>query len=243
MPSLPDAVVLCGGAGTRLRSVTGAAPKSMATVAGRPFLELLLTQLSRSGFRRVVMAVGYQKEVIREHFGPVFLGLQLVYSEESTPLGTGGALGLAAPLLETDLALVMNGDSYTDVDLGQFVTAHTASGSEITLAVVPADGRTDCGSVFADATGTLSGFAEKQEGSGAPYINAGIYLLPKSLLLKTPAGQQFSLERELLPGWLKDGRSIRVFVGQNVCVDIGTPERFQAAQQVLANAERNAAKP
>jgi len=237
MPSLPDAVILCGGAGTRLRSVTGVAPKSMASVAGRPFLELLLTQLHRSGFRRVLMAVGYQKEVIRAHFGPAFLGLQLVYSEESTPLGTGGALRLAAPLLETDFAIVMNGDSYTEVDLGRFVEEHLARKAEISLAVVPADGRTDCGSVFADAAGTLSGFAEKQEGSGAPYLNAGIYLLPKSLLLKVASGVPLSLERELLPRWLEEGRAMRTFVTGGACVDIGTPERFREAQHALAHAE------
>jgi len=241
MPSLPDAVILCGGAGTRLRSVTGDAPKVMASVAGRPFLELLLRQLHRHGFERAIMAVGYRRDAIRSRFGDEACGLRLSYSEETDPLGTGGALRNAVQLLESEIALVMNGDSYTDLDLDAFVASHQATAADASLAVVPADGRADCGSVFADAEGKLTGFAEKQDNARAPYINAGIYLLSKSLLLEIPSGLQISLERELLPRWLEAGRSIRAFVAGTRCVDIGTPERFSEAQQVLANAERHAA--
>lgn len=90
MPEVPDAIVLCGGAGLRLKTITGDAPKSMDVVAGRPFLELLLKQLQRNGLRRVILAVGYQKQVIRSYFGNRMFDLELAYSEESTPLGTGG---------------------------------------------------------------------------------------------------------------------------------------------------------
>ena len=243
MHSPPDAIVLCGGAGTRLRSVTGDAPKVLASVAGRPFLDLLLRQLQRHGFTRIVMAVGYQREMIRAHFGTGTMGLQLIYSEETSPLGTGGALQNAAHLLETDVALVMNGDSYTDLDLGQFVAEHRASKAKVTVAVARADGRVDVGSVFADDTGRLTGFSEKKEGSGAPYLNAGIYLIPKSLLLEIPSGIQISLEKELLPRWLEEDRSIRIFVGGSPCIDIGTPERFLDAQQRLAGVEQSTARP
>jgi NDP-sugar pyrophosphorylase family protein len=243
MRNLPDAIVLCGGAGLRLRSVTGEAPKVMATVAGRPFLELLLRQLHRQAFSRVLMAVGYQKDRIRSHFGSEMLGLRIIYSEESSPLGTGGALRNAAEKLETDIALVMNGDSYTDLDLGRFVAEHRATKADVSLAVVPADGRVDCGSVFADGSGKLTGFAEKKDDAGAPYINAGIYLLSKSLLLEIPSAVQVSLEREMLPRWLAARRSIHIFVVSSACVDIGTPERFSDAQRALANAERNPVKP
>lgn len=242
MRGLPDAIVLCGGAGLRLRSVTGDAPKVMARIAGRPFLELLLRQIHRHEFSRVIMAVGYQKEMIRSHFGDEDFGLRLAYSEETAPLGTGGALGNAAELLESDIALVMNGDSYTDLDLRRFVAEHRAARADVSLAVVAADGRVDCGSVFADQSGKLAGFAEKQGGVGAPYINAGIYVLSKSLLLEIPPAPQISLERDLLPRWFEARRSMRVFFAEGSCVDIGTPERFWEAQQALANVERDTAK-
>ena len=121
MPSTPDAILLCGGAGLRLRSVIGDAPKGMASVAGRPFLELLLRQLRRHGFERAILAVGYRKDVIQSHFGERAFGLHLAYSVESSPLGTGGALRNAADLIESDSVLIMNGDSYTDADLSEFV--------------------------------------------------------------------------------------------------------------------------
>ena len=114
---MPDAIVLCGGAGLRLRSVIGDAPKGMAAVAGRPFLELLLRQLRRHGFERVILAVGYQRDMIYSHFGESAFGLRLAYSVESSPLGTGGAVRNAADLVESESVLIMNGDSYTDADL------------------------------------------------------------------------------------------------------------------------------
>jgi NDP-sugar pyrophosphorylase family protein len=237
MPSMPDALLLCGGAGLRLREVTGSGPKSMATVAGRPFLELLLKQLRRNGFDRAILAVGYQKDVIRSYFGERAQGLHLAYSAEASPLGTGGALRNAADLVESDTVLIMNGDSYTDADLVRFVIDHDNSKADASMVVVPADGRTDCGSVLLDQCGIVECFEEKQATIRTQYLNAGIYLVSRRLLYDIPPGLQVSLERELLPRWLKEGNCIQGFVHAGTCVDIGTPERYQGAQDILANTE------
>src|SRR5262245_2717165 len=117
MRETPDAIVLCGGAGLRLRSVIGQTPKSLADVAGCPFLELLLRQLRRNGLERVILAVGYQRESIQSQFQDRAFGLDLRYSIESHPLGTGGALRQAADLVESENVLALNGDSYTDANL------------------------------------------------------------------------------------------------------------------------------
>src|SRR5271163_4826622 len=124
MSSLPDAVILCGGAGVRLKSITGEIPKPMAKIGGRPFLELLLSQLKRHGCSRVILSVGYKHEGIRGYFGDKALGLEIVYSVEVAPLGTGGALSQAAGEITTGSALVMNGDSYAEADLGRLARAH-----------------------------------------------------------------------------------------------------------------------
>src|SRR5437667_8523550 len=108
MPSAVDAIVLCGGAGLRLRSVTGDAPKSLASIGGRPFLDILLNQLRRHGFQHVILAVGYQRDLIRSHFDNRAHGMPLEYSIESTPLGTGGALRNAVDLIKSDSVLIMN---------------------------------------------------------------------------------------------------------------------------------------
>jgi len=238
MPNLPDAIILCGGAGTRLRSVTGDGPKSMATVGGRPFLELLLRQLRRHGFQRVILAVGYRQDVIRAHFGERALGLDLAYSPEASPLGTGGALRNAADLVRSDIALIMNGDSYMDVNLSELVAEHRSAQADLSLVVISPDGRGDCGSVYANQQGYVEQFAEKQSQSGAPYVNAGIYIVARSLLRDVPAAVPVSLEQELFPRWLQDGHRLKAFVSARRCIDIGTPDRYQSAQDILAAVER-----
>lgn len=237
MPSAADAIILCGGAGLRLRSVTGNAPKSLANIAGRPFLEILLSQLRRHGFQRVVLAVGYQKDLIQEYFGDRALGLALKYSIESTPLGTGGALRKAVDLVESETVVIMNGDSYTDADLAAFVTDYRIAKADVSMLVVPADGRVDCGLVSVDDKGKVLGFKEKQSALGSQYVNAGIYAMAKHLLGSIQPGIQISLESDIFPGWLATGKYLRAFTHPGECIDIGTPERYQRAQLTLANAE------
>jgi mannose-1-phosphate guanylyltransferase len=215
----------------------------MATVAGRPFLELLLRQLSRHGFERAILAVGYQQDLIRSQLGNSLFGLRLDYSSEASPLGTGGALRQAADLMESDTAVAMNGDSYTDADLESFVSKHANSGAQASVVVVPADGRSDCGLVSVDPNERVLQFDEKQGTARTHFVNAGIYSMSKELLDEIPAGLPISLEREVFPRWLKEGKNIRVFVCPNKCVDIGTPDRYQTAQDVLADAELEVSAP
>lgn len=238
MRNPPDAVVLCGGAGLRLRTIIGEAPKAMAYIGGRPFLELLLKKLDQNGFRRVILAVGYQKDVIRSFFGEKFENLELVYSEESIPMGTGGAVRNAVHLIRSDAALVTNGDSYTDANLLDFIGDFLETRFEISVLVVPADERADCGAVLVDKEGSrLMGFGEKKVLAGSHYISAGIYMLSQRILQKIPAGVQLSIEHELFPRWLKRGIPIRAFVYEGWCLDIGTPDRYQSAQELLRGAE------
>jgi NDP-sugar pyrophosphorylase family protein len=245
MPSVTDAIVLCGGAGTRLRSVTGEAPKSLATIGDRPFLDILLNQLRRHGFEHVTLAVGYQRELIRAHFGNGACGFNVRYAIESAPLGTGGALRNAVDLVESDTALIMNGDSYTDADLAAFAMDYRDAKADISMLVIPADGRVDCGSVSVDANCKVVGFKEKQAVLGKQYVNAGIYMATKRMLREVPTGVQVSLETDLFPQWLAEGKYLRAFTHLGECVDIGTPERYQNAQFKLANVEvsETSAKP
>jgi D-glycero-alpha-D-manno-heptose 1-phosphate guanylyltransferase len=134
---LIDAIILCGGAGLRLRPVTGDTPKSLARVSGRPFLETLLRQLQRYGFQRVILAIGHAGADIQSHFGESFCGIDVVYSNESSPLGTGGALRNAAGCVRSSSCLVINGDSYTDVDLDKFVANHLEAEADASVVVVP----------------------------------------------------------------------------------------------------------
>ena len=238
MPSKPDAIVLCGGAGLRLRGITANGPKALAQIAGRPFLELLLRQLRRYNFQRVVLAVGYQQAAIRSHFGERAFGLELKYSAESSPLGTGGAVRNAADIVQSRQILVMNGDSYADADLNRLVQQHEETNADVSMVLARADERGDYGSVSVDASGNLIQFDEKQASSRARYINAGIYVFSRPILESIPPGIQVSLETELFSQWIQRGVCMKAFIHPGACVDIGTPARYQAAQQALASAER-----
>jgi NDP-sugar pyrophosphorylase family protein len=239
MPQSPDAIILSGGAGLRLRDITGNGPKGLADIGGRPFLELLLRQLRRNGFHRAILAVGYGADAIRSQFGEHAFGLDLAYSLESSRLGTGGALRNAVELVKSDVVLVMNGDSYTGASLQNFVTHHQEAEAEISIVVVPVDGRADCGTVVLNGGRRLMRFSEKQVASDADYSNAGIYIVPRRIFYDIPVGTLVSLERELLPHWLEQGRDIRAFIWPGTCVDIGTPERYWSAQHLLVDAERS----
>jgi len=237
MPNVADAIVLCGGAGLRLRSVTGNTPKSLASIGGRPFLGILLSQLRRHGFQRAILAVGFQNDLVRSHFGDRAHGLRLEYSIESEPLGTGGALRKAADHLQSNDALIMNGDSYTDADLPAFALDYFEAKADISMLVVPADGRVDCGLVSVATSGRVLGFSEKQTVTGESFINAGMYMATKNILSAISPGVQVSLEKKLFPQWLAEGNHLRAFIHSGECIDIGTPERYQNAQVSLAKVE------
>lgn len=237
MAAEEDAIILCGGAGTRLRSISDGAPKSLMAVSGRPFLELLLSQLQRHGFQRVILATGYRGNEIQCRLGTSFGSMELAYSGERVPLGTGGALRNAAGQVRTANCLVMNGDSYTDADLAHFAAAHVSSQADASLIVVPADERSDAGFIATDAAGHVVEFLEKDGHGAGRYVNAGIYALRSPMLFEIPSGVPVSLERELFPAWIQAGFIIRAFFHRGKCVDIGTPERYQSAQSRLANAE------
>jgi NDP-sugar pyrophosphorylase family protein len=238
MFTMPDAVILAGGAGSRLKSVTGNIPKPMAMIGDRPFLELLMLQLRRNGFSRVVLSVGQAQDAIREYFGEAAFGMDLRYSTEFSPLGTGGGLRQASDHIETDNVLVTNGDSYTNAELDRLVVTHLESGADLTMVVINAS-RYDAGSVLLDSSGRVTAFAEKRSVQGTAYLSAGIYILKKNLVNSIPSGTKVSLEEQLLPEWLASGMRVEAFVSASQCIDIGTPERFTEAQTVLANVEND----
>jgi D-glycero-alpha-D-manno-heptose 1-phosphate guanylyltransferase len=232
MPQIPDVVILSGGFGTRMQGVAGDVPKPMAQIGGRPFIELLLKQLKRYGFSTVILSVGYKHNAIRDYFGQNALALKLLYSVESSPLGTGGALRQAVEQVTTDAVLMMNGDSYTDLDLGGLVQAHADSAADVTVAIVPGS-RNDAGSVVLEPDGKIVSFAEKRMVADSLYLSAGIYMLNRSLVRDIPPAVKISLEEQLFPQWLADAKIIKGFVFQGQCIDIGTPERYRLAQELL----------
>lgn len=226
------AMVLCGGLGTRLRSVLNDRPKSMAPVAGRPFLELILRQLHEQGIREVILGTGYRAEQIEQYFQTgADLGLSIQYSREEEPLGTGGALKLAEKLL-SDPVVVVNGDSYVEWNLGEAVALQAQRGAQAVIVLQAVSDVSRYGSVTINDGGRIMEFVEKRTRTGSGLINAGVYLLQKKILAELPAGSAVSLEREVFPRLL--GKAMYGVLSRGIFVDIGIPEDLARAQTLLA---------
>lgn len=226
------AAILAGGLGSRLRPAVSDRPKALANIGERPFLTYLFDQLVAAGARDVVLCTGYLGDQIRMIFGEWYKTLRLNYSQESTPLGTAGALRLALPLLNSNPVLVMNGDSYCDANIREFWFWHEGWHSNATLLLTKIFDTERFGQVKVDTDGKVTDFKEKGSGQDSGWINAGIYLLNRDLLDEIPVNRAVSLEREIFPGWI--GRGLYGFQSEARFMDIGTPEAYSSAQSFFA---------
>jgi NDP-sugar pyrophosphorylase family protein len=221
------AAILAGGLGTRLRAILPAQPKVMADVGGRPFVTQLLAQLRVAGFRRAVLCIGHLGDQIRNRLGEQWEGVTLDYSSEPAPLGTAGALRLAAERFDADPVLVVNGDSYCDADLARFRSDHERRKAIGTLLLAHLPSTARYGRVQCDLSGAIRRFEEKSDADGPGWINAGYYLLSRELIAEIPAGRAVSLEREMFPAWI--GRSFYGHACEGRFLDIGVPADLASA--------------
>jgi len=228
---MTQAIILAGGLGTRLRGVVPDLPKPMAPVAGRPFLCHVLDPLCNAGFEFAVLAVGYRHEAIRDYFGARYRDLELRYSVEATPLGTGGAMRLAARGIDAATPLfVLNGDTYVELDYRAMLDAHAAARATMSMAVCAVADVGRYGALELDG-GTVTGFREKG-GDGAGHINAGTYLFARDLLDAIPDDTPYSFEQQLLVPEVKAIRP-RAFLASGLFIDIGVPEDYARAQTLF----------
>lgn len=217
---LPDVVILCGGLGTRLRSVVSDRPKSMAMVQDRPFLDWVVGHVRSHGFTRIIFATGHLGEWIIRHYEER-RDFTAVMAHENGPRGTAGALRACRSLIETDTVVVMNGDSLCRLDLHGLLAVHAERGGCATLAGVSTGTRSDGGNLIIDSQGRIVGFEEKQPG---PVMNAGVYALATSLIGTIPESVPCSLEREVFPRLC--GNGLFIFMTDMPVYDIGTPTRL-----------------
>jgi NDP-sugar pyrophosphorylase family protein len=232
-PTHRSVAILAGGLGTRLRPALADRPKVLAPVAGRPFLCYLLDQLSRFAVREVVLLTGHRAGEVRAALGDRYRAMRLLYSTEETPLGTAGAVRLALPLLPAPEVLLLNGDSFGEIDLDAFARQHAALAAQASLALCQVPDTARFGRVHLDGASRIVGYDEKK-GGGSGWINAGTYLLRRELIEATPSGRAVSLERDLLPGWLAGG-CVYGYRSPGRFIDIGTPESYGEAEAFFAH--------
>ena len=228
MDSETKILVLAGGLGTRLRPLTRTVPKVLVPVLGRPFLEFVLQDLARQGFRRFVLSVGFLAEQVEAHFGDGSdLGYSVEYARETEPLGTGGAIRHALPLL-SDPFVVVNGDTLLQLDLAAMLQAHQQQGELVTLAAAWVPDRGRYGALGIEQA-RVACFEEKRADAGPGLINGGIYAMNHALLDGANQGA-FSLERDWLP---RHAGQIGAFETRGYFVDMGTHEVLATLDESL----------
>jgi histidinol-phosphate phosphatase family protein len=221
--------------GTRLRSVVADRPKVLAPVAGRPFLSYLLDQIATTGIRRVVLSTGYMAEQFETAIGGSYRGLEIIYAQEMSPLGTGGAIKFAGGFANADQLLVVNGDSYCDANLSAYADWHLAGGHDVSLLLAKVNDTSRYGTVEFETDGRITAFLEKQPEHKPGYINAGVYLLRRTMLDEIPDGAS-SIERDVFPVWLKTS-SIMAWVTDAAFIDIGIPSDYERSHEFMVRVQ------
>lgn len=221
-----EAIILAGGLGTRLRSVVSGLPKPMAPVNGKPFLVYILDWLKKNNVRKIILSVGYKWELIEAYFGNHFNGMDILYSVENSPLGTGGAIKKALSLCEAKNVVIVNGDTFFDIDISKLTIKVD---SKITLSLKPLENFDRYGCVAIDKNGFVLSFEEKQFYPQG-YINGGVYLLDRDIFNGvTVLKESFSFEAFIQKYFHALKASAKIF--DNYFIDIGIPDDFQKAQE------------
>lgn len=224
-----EAIILAGGFGKRLRSVINNCPKPMAPINGIPFLEILLRNLSKKGFKKIILSLYYQSNVISNYFNSKYLGMEITYAIEEKPLGTGGAILNSLEFVDTDHFYVFNGDSFVDLNFEDTEELWEKYKSNIVVLTEVAD-KSRYGNVILKGK-NISEFKEKS-GSGRGLINSGIYILNKNLFDKKNIPKAFSFENDFLNYDVKNNKTF-YYINNGIFIDIGIPSDYKKAQILL----------
>jgi mannose-1-phosphate guanylyltransferase len=242
-----QAIVLVGGEGTRLRPLTNTTPKPALTLVDRPFLAYMIEWLARHGVTEVVLACGFLPDVLQAALAgeEERAGARIRYVVEPEPLGTAGAIRFAADALGDDLDerfLALNGDVLTDLDLGALLPAHERASATATIGLHPVEDSSAFGLVRSGEEGRVLEFLEKTGESRPGEVNAGMYVLERSVLDLIAPGENVSIEREVFPRLV--GAGLHGLVLDGYWVDIGTPERYlQASWDILEGSVKTGVEP
>lgn len=229
-----ECIILAGGLGTRLRSAVPNLPKCMAPVAGRPFVTWVVDYLVQQGVTHFIFSLGYRHEDITGYFSRHYRHLNISWSIEAEPLGTGGGIRLACSQATTDNVLVVNGDTFFRVNVGILAAFHEQRRAHCTLCLKPMQRFDRYGVVELDAdTQAIQSFREKQyyeEG----LINGGVYALNIPAFTGENLPEKFSFEKDYLEK-LYTTRPMYGLVQDGYFIDIGIPEDYEKANRDFGN--------
>ena len=230
-----EAIILAGGLGTRLRTVLPDIPKCMAPVAGKPFLHYVIEHCKKQGVDKFIFSVGYKSEMIIEYLDAKYSILNIQYSIEEEPLGTGGAIKLACSKSTEKNVIVLNGDTLFSLDLAKLISFHKMCGADCTLSLKPMSNFDRYGVVELNKNYSVASFKEKKHYAQG-LINAGVSALNAKKFAKEELPEKFSFEKDYLESHYNK-RKIYGVVQDEYFIDIGIPEDYERAQSELANVQ------
>lgn len=224
-------IILAGGLGTRLKSVILDRPKVLAPIGESVMLDHIIEDLLRCGFYKITLSVGHMKEKIHEYIEKKEFPKDAVinFSEEENPLGTGGAIKRAMKGLSSELALILNGDTFFSIDYKRFIEQHKEHDAEISICLRRVDNVGSSGAVFVDKNNRILSFKEKPNENASGTINGGIYIFKKNILDRFDLAEAFSVEKDFFEKYI-DRVKAYGFVFPDYFIDIGTPENYRKAQ-------------
>jgi len=229
--AFPDVVILAGGLGKRLSSVTGGSQKILVEIDGKPFISVLIDYIAAQGGRRFILCTGHDAHKVETTLKDAHPGLTILFSREETPLGTGGAIKQGAEMVESECFLAMNGDCFCVLDYNQLVAFHHQQRSNATIAVTKMDDAREYGTIEINAEKNIVAFKEKQPIAQPALINTGTYCLDRRAFSLVNTPDKFSIEYDFFPHLVN--RGFRAFEVENKFIDIGTPERYAWAKEHL----------
>ncbi|MBR1821675.1 MAG: NDP-sugar synthase, partial [Clostridia bacterium] len=229
-----QAIIMAGGAGTRLRPLTCDLPKPLAPLCGAPIMDYTLQLLRKHGYNHADVTLWYRPKDVQSCFGAGRHGVSLTYIIEDKPVGTAGSVLMAAGKAR-DTVLVMSGDGLTSVDLTAALAYHKQRKAAATLVLQRTDIPLAYGVVMTDSQGRITRFIEKPDWSRvfSSLVNTGVYLLEPQALALIPEDKPFDFGRDLFPLMLEKGMALYGWESGAYWCDVGDAQAFLKAQSDL----------
>jgi NDP-sugar pyrophosphorylase family protein len=225
------ALILAGGKGARLRPLALNIPKPIVPLANIPFLFFQIDHIKRADITEIILSLSYQPRKITDIFGDgMKYGVTMRYTHEDLPRGTAGAFKAAEHLID-DTTIVLNGDVLTDINLVDVLRYHKARNAEATIVITRVMNTVGYGLVETAADGKVVSFTEKppEDEVTGDTVNAGIYILERSVLERIPAEGAQSFERDIFPVMLQEGARVYAYLTHSFWQDIGSPQKYLEA--------------
>ena len=229
--------ILAGGQGTRLRKIVSKVPKPMANVHKKPFLNYVLRYWKKQGVESFIISIGYLAEIIESYYGNCFEGIPVRYIQEKTPLGTGGAFLKLLRESTLDKPFIMvNGDTFFEVELFKLEKYHNLSGSIFTVCGFESENTERYSHIFHDTNGRITDFGLKSsEEKNKIVCNGGVYMVSPSVYhhFQNYGEQKCSLETDLIKSLIDKRKNIFVKLFDSPFLDIGLPNDYKNAKEFL----------